>query len=241
MKIIVAKDYDEMSAKAAELFIDRINKKNDLVLGLATGTTPLGLYKNLADAYKAGKVDFSKVSSFNLDEYVGVGHDNENGYYYFMYHNLFKHINIDLNNVRVENGLAEDLEAECEDYSNSIKAKGGIDLQLLGIGHDGHIGFNEPSSVFSKGTHVEELTQMTIEANSRLFNDISEVPTRALTMGVGDIFAAKEICMLVNGKGKAEILKKCLYGDIDPMVQASILQLHGNVTVICDAEAAELL
>lgn len=237
MKIYKVKNYDEMSKKAANIIAAQVITKPDCVLGLATGSTPIGTYKNLIEKYKNGDLDFSKVKTANLDEYRGLTKNVEQSYYYFMYNNLFKHVNIDMDNTNIPDGTAADSERECARYEEVIKSLGGVDLQFLGIGHDGHIGFNEPCDEFEKTTHCVDLTDMTIEANKRFFSSIDEVPRQAYTMGIGTIMNARKIILAVSGKDKAAILKKALYGPVTPLVPASILQFHPDVTVIADEDA----
>lgn len=232
MRFITVKDYDELSRKAANIIAAQVVAKPDCVLGLATGSSPVGTYKKLAEYCKSGDVDFSAVTSVNLDEYVGLSVENDQSYRYFMNDNLFNHININLENTHVPNGCADDLAKEGEEYDNFIKSIGGIDLQLLGIGLDGHIGFNEPDSTFVKPTHEVVLDPSTIEANARFFNSEDDVPRKAITMGMGSIMSAKKVLLIANGKSKKEILEKSFFGPITPMVPASILQLHSDVTVI---------
>lgn len=241
MRIIEAKDYQDMSRKAANIISAQVILEPTSVLGLATGSTPIDVYKQLIEWYKKGDIDFSKVRTVNLDEYKGLSQDNPQSYYYFMYENFFKHINVDLQNVYIPNGLEEDIEKECARYDNIITSLGGVDLQLLGLGNNGHIGFNEPSGNFQKTTHCVELTQSTIDANSRFFENYDEIPRRAYTMGIGDIISAGKILLIVSGKGKAQILKEVIEGPILPSVPASILQLHQDVIVIADQEALSLL
>lgn len=241
MVIYKTADYEAMSRKAASIIASQIIMKPDCVLGLATGSTPVGAYKELIAAYNNGDLDFSKVTSINLDEYKGLSADNDQSYRYFMNTNLFDHVNIDKANTYVPDGLQPDSEKACADYNNIIAAKGPVDLQLLGLGHNGHIGFNEPSDIFEKETHCVDLTESTIEANKRFFASEADVPRQAYTMGIGNIMSADKVLLIVNGKGKAEILKKVLYGPVTPEVPASILQLHKNVIVVADEEAASLL
>ena len=232
MKFITVKTYEELSKKAADIIAAQVILKPDCVLGLATGSTPVGAYKELAAKCSKGEVDFSKVTSVNLDEYEGLSGDHDQSYRYFMNHNLFDHINIDKAKTFVPNGCAEDLVKEGERYDELIKSLGGIDLQLLGIGVDGHIGFNEPESVFTAATHPVVLDPSTIEANARFFASADDVPRKAITMGMMSIMQAKRILLVANGKNKLDILKKSMEGPVDPMVPASILQLHPDVTVI---------
>ena len=234
MRFIVTKDYNDMSRKAANIISAQIITKPNCVLGLATGSTPVGTYKQLVEWYNKGDLDFSEVSTVNLDEYKGLDHDNDQSYYYFMMNNLFKHVNIDLSRTHVPDGTEPDSEKACADYEEIVRSYGGIDLQLLGLGHNGHIGFNEPSDNFAKVTHCVDLTESTIKANARFFEKIEDVPTQAYTMGIGTIFKAKRILLIASGKDKAEIVKKAFCGPIDPQVPASILQLHPDVTVVLD-------
>lgn len=241
MRIYKATDYKDMSRKAANIISAQIILKPDCVLGLATGSTPVGIYKQLIEWYNKGDLDFSAVKSVNLDEYKGLSPDNEQSYHYFMKENLFKHVNIDEKNTYLPDGLEQDSDKECDRFNEVIETLGGIDLQLLGLGHNGHIGFNEPSDAFEKGTHCVALTQSTIEANSRLFKAGETVPSHAYTMGIRTIMLAKKILLVVSGREKAEILSKALTGPITPSVPASILQMHSDFTVVADAEAAALL
>ena len=236
-RIIVAKNPEEAGKLAADKFEAEIQMKPACVIGLATGSTPLPLYRELIAREKAGKIDFSRVRSANLDEYKGLAPTHEQSYRKFMQDNLFNHISIKPENTIVPLGLAEDVDAMCNAYEEKIEEWGGVDLQLLGIGHDGHIGFNEPDTYFPEMTHEVKLTEMTIDANKRFFNSIDEVPRAAFTMGIGTIMAAKKIVMIVTGKDKKEILKKTFWGPVDPQVPASILQFHQDVTLICDEDA----
>lgn len=237
MRIYKAKDYDEMSRKAANIISAQVIMKPDCVLGLATGSSPIGTYKQLIEWYQKGDLDFSAVTSINLDEYKGLTKDNDQSYAYFMYENLFKHINIDMNRTNLPNGMAEDADAECARYDQVIDNAGGIDLQLLGLGHNGHIGFNEPDSVFPKQTHLVTLTESTIQANSRLFDNIDDVPRYAFTMGIQTIMQAKKIVVVVSGEDKAAIVAKAFFGPVTPQVPASILQLHSDVSIVGDEAA----
>ena len=241
VNLIVAKDPAEAGRLAADIFQELVNAKPDCVLGLATGSTPLPLYRELIAREQAGKINFSQVRSANLDEYKGLSGDHPQSYRYFMNENLFRHISIDPANTMVPDGLCEDVEAMCADYERKIEELGGVDIQLLGIGHDGHIGFNEPCDHFPAATHEVELEEITRQANKRFFDSIDEVPTAAYTMGIGTVMAARKILMVVTGRDKAEILKKSFFGPVTPEVPASILQFHPDVTVICDEAAAELL
>lgn len=237
MVIYKVKDYEEMSRKAANIIGAQVITKPDCVLGLATGSSPVGTYKNLIAACANGDLDFSKVRTINLDEYKGLAPDNDQSYRYFMNTNLFDHINIDKANTCVPNGLEADSDKACAEYNEIIANCGGIDLQLLGLGPNGHIGFNEPDSVFIAGTHCVDLTESTIEANKRFFESADAVPRKALTMGIGTIMSAKKIVIVVSGEDKADALQKCITGPITPTVPGSILQLHPDVTVVCDEAA----
>jgi len=232
MNFIKVNNYEELSSKAAAIICAQVLLKPESVLGLATGSSPLGTYAKMIEKYENGEVDFSKVSSINLDEYVGLDGTNDQSYRYFMNTNLFSKINIDVNKTNVPNGCAADLQKECDAYDALIKQSGGIDLQLLGIGLDGHIGFNEPDSYFEKATHVVELDPSTIEANARFFASEADVPRKAVTMGMGGIMSAKKVLLIANGQNKKEIVEKAFFGPITPEVPASILQLHPDLTVI---------
>ena len=231
MKFIKTDSYEKMSHIAANIIFAQLISKPDSVLGLATGSSPVGTYKELIALCNKGDIDFSTVTSINLDEYVGLDGESDQSYRYFMNKNLFEDVNIDINKTFVPNGKAADLEAECKAYDERI-AEYGIDLQLLGIGLDGHIGFNEPDSCFTKETHVVELDESTIKANARFFESENDVPRKAVTMGMGGIMSAKKVLLIANGANKKEILEKAFYGPITPGVPASILQLHPDVTVI---------
>ena len=232
MKFITVDTYEKLSRQAANIISAQVILKPDSVLGLATGSSPLGTYKQLIEWYEKGDIDFSKVVSVNLDEYVGIDGASDQSYRYFMNKNLFEHINIDLGNTFVPNGCAVDLAGEGKRYDEHIAELGGIDLQLLGIGLDGHIGFNEPDKYFVKSTHVVDLHESTIKANSRFFANIDKVPKRAITMGMVSIMQAKKILLIASGKEKRDILEKAFYGPITPEIPASILQLHPDITVI---------
>jgi glucosamine-6-phosphate deaminase len=231
MRIIKASDYNEMSRCAANIIAAQITLKPDSVLGLATGSTPIGTYKLLVESYQQGNLDFSKVRSVNLDEYCGLDGSHDQSYRYFMNTNLFNHVNIDMANTNVPNGIATDLEQECKRYDRLIEELGGVDLQLLGIGHNGHIGFNEPNEFFDKTTHVVDLKQSTIDANSRFFEKIEDVPRRAITMGIKSIMSARKI-LLVAGADKKDIIERALFGPITPQVPASVLQFHNDLIVV---------
>ena len=236
MVVIKVKTYQELSKITANIIAAQIVLKPNSVLGLATGSTPIGTYQELINKNKNGEVNFLQVTTINLDEYVGLGGDNPQSYRYFMDNNLFNHINIDKKNTFVPNGVIEDLTKEVEDYDARIEKLGGIDLQLLGIGIDGHIGFNEPDDCFIKETHIVNLDNSTIEANSRFFISKEKVPKQAITLGMGGIMRAKQIVLIANGKNKKDILEKAIYGKITPKVPASILQLHNNVIVVYSEE-----
>lgn len=236
MKFIEAYSYEKMSRQAANIISAQVIIKPKSVLGLATGSTPLGTYRQLIKWYNKGDIDFSEVSTVNLDEYVGLGESDEQSYRHYMNKNFFDEINILKQNTFVPNGKADDLDAECKHYDENIKRLGGIDLQLLGIGLDGHIGFNEPDSCFAKNTHVITLHDSTIEANSRFFASRSDVPKKAITLGLVSIMHAKKILLIANGEKKYKILHDALYGPITPEIPASILQIHPDITVIYSKE-----
>ena len=241
MRIIAAKDYEHMSRQAANLISAQVILKPDSVLGLATGSSPIGTYQQLIEWYKKGDVDFSRVRSVNLDEYVGLDLSSDQSYVYFMRHNFFDHINIDLANTNVPCGMNPNAEEECARYDALIRNYGGIDLQLLGLGPNGHIGFNEPDDAFPKGTHKVALTDATIQANKRFFEKEEDVPRYAYTMGIRDIMQARRVVMVVSGAGKAEIVKQAFRGPITPRVPASILQLHQDFTLVADEAALSAL
>lgn len=237
MRFVKARDYEDMSRKAANIISAQIIVKPDCVLGLATGSTPIGAYRCLTHWYEKGDLDFSQVTSVNLDEYRGLEHDNPQSYYYFMNENLFSHVNIELAKTHVPDGMIEDADEACRKYDETVKNTGGVDLQLLGLGHNGHIGFNEPDDVFAKGTHCVNLAESTINANARFFASKDEVPTQAYTMGIQTIMHAKKILVVVSGADKAEIVEKAFFGPVTPQVPASILQLHTDVTIVGDEAA----
>lgn len=237
MKIIKAKDYDDMSRKAANIISAQVIMKPDCVLGLATGSTPIGMYKQLVEWYNKGDLDFGDVTTVNLDEYRGLPKENEQSYYYFMHSNLFDYVNINPERTFLPNGMSEDPDAECARYEEVIRATGGVDLQLLGMGHNGHIGFNEPGEAFEKGTHCVDLQPRTIEANKRFFASVDDVPKQAYSMGIRTIMMAKKILVIVSGEDKAEALKNSLFGPVTPKVPGSILQMHPDVTVVADEAA----
>ena len=241
MIICRAKDYDELSRRAANIIGAQIIMKPDCVLGLATGGSPVGTYKELIRRYEIGDLDFSQVSTVNLDEYRGLSPENDQSYRYFMNTNLFDHVNIDKARTNVPNGLEPDADKACADYDAIINEMGGIDLQLLGLGHNGHIGFNEPADTFTLGTNCVDLQASTIEANTRFFASSDEVPRQAYTMGIGSIMQAKKIVVVVSGKDKAKILREVVAGPITHRVPASALQLHPDVTIVADEAALSLL
>lgn len=237
MIIYRAKDYNDLSRKAANIISAQVIMKPNCVLGLATGSSPEGMYAQLVDWYNKGDLDFAKVKSVNLDEYRGLSRENEQSYYYFMHKHLFDKVNIDVNNTYLPNGLAEDPEEECRRYDALIESLGGVDLQLLGMGHNGHIGFNEPGDHYDKGTHCVDLQQSTIEANKRFFASADDVPKQAVSMGSGTIMKAKKILLIACGEDKADAVAKSFFGPVTPEVPASILQLHSDVVVIADTAA----
>ena len=241
MKIYSTKDYDAMSRKAADILASHVILKPDCVLGLATGSTPIGMYKQLIEWYNQGVLDFSQVHTVNLDEYRGLAPTHDQSYRYFMQHNLFDHVNVKGENTNVPDGLAADPEAECARYDQVIDSLGGTDVQVLGMGHNGHIGFNEPADHFPLGTHVVDLTDTTIDANARFFATRDDVPKQALTMGVKNIMQSRHILVVVSGADKAPIVKKAFFGPVTPQVPASILQLHPNVSIVADEAALSLL
>ncbi len=240
-KILIVKDPEAVGKLAADQFEALILSKPACVLGLATGSSPLPLYRELVKREKEGRIDFSRVRSANLDEYKGLPSDHPQSYRYFMQENLFDHISILPENTIVPDGLASDVDAMCAEYERKIEAWGGVDLQLLGLGHDGHIGFNEPEDHFPAATHEVQLLEITRQANKRFFDSIDQVPTAAFTMGIGTVMAARKVLMVVTGRDKAEILKASFFGPVTPQIPASILQFHPDVTVICDEAAASLL
>lgn len=240
MKVIKVKDYVELSKVASDIVSDLLKAKEDAVLGLATGSTPVGLYQNLIKKYQDKEISFAKVTTFNLDEYCNLPREHEQSYYSFMHNNLFNHVDIKEENVNLPNAIGDDLQALCKAYNDKL-AKAQIDLQVLGIGANGHIGFNEPGTSFDQETFIVELTQKTREDNARFFNSIDEVPTHAITMGIKNIMQAKQILLLASGKSKQEAVKKLLEGEITEEFPASVLKNHPNVIVIIDEEAGKLL
>lgn len=241
MRLIQTKDYREASRQVANLISAQVILKPDSVLGLATGSSPIGAYQQLIEWYRKGDVDFSNVRSVNLDEYVGLAPSHEQSYAYFMHHNFFDSINIKPENVHLPDGLDPDAEGQGRKYDALIRSLGGVDLQLLGIGRDGHIGFNEPCDEFVKGTHCVELTQDTREANARFFGSVDLVPKTAYTMGILDIMQARRVVLIATGFSKAEILKEAFWGQVTPQVPASILQLHPDFTLVADEEALSVV
>ncbi len=237
MKIIRTKDYRDMSRKAANIISAQMILKDDSVLGLATGSTPIGTYDQLVDWYKKGDLDFSKITTVNLDEYKGLPKENDQSYWYFMNKNLFSRVNIRPDYHFLPDGMNLDSANECERYEKLIDSLGGIDLQLLGLGRNGHIGFNEPCDSFPQDVHVVDLTESTIEANKRFFASADDVPKQAYTMGVGTILRAKMILLVVSGKDKAAALNAVVNGPITPQVPGSVLRLHPNVIIVADEDA----
>ncbi len=235
--VFVLDSYEMISKRAAALVASQVNVKPKSILGLATGGTPVGMYKELVEMYQNDEVDFSEVRTFNLDEYYPIQPENEQSYAYYMNKNLFEHINIKKERIRIPNGATLDAEAECAAYDKAMDEAGGVDLQVLGIGNNGHIGFNEPNLHFETGTHVVELDAGTILANARFFASEKEVPRQAISMGIRNIMNAKKIVLLANGTAKAEIMEKMLFGEVSPKVPASVLQLHRDVTILMDKEA----
>ena len=241
MRIIRAKDYEDVGRKAANIIAAQIYLKPDCLIGLATGSSPVSTYQKLAEKCKAGDLDFSQVHTVNLDEYKGLEATHDQSFAYFMYDNLFRHINIPAGNTNIPNGMNPDGEAEGKRYDALINELGGIDLQLLGIGSNGHIGFNEPCDEFVYGTHQVTLTESTINDNSRFFENKEDVPRYAYTMGIGNIMSAKRIVMVINGANKAQAVKDCFFGPIQPGAPASILQMHPDFTLVADEDALSLV
>lgn len=236
--LLICENYEQLSKKAASIVAAQITLKPDSVLGLATGGTPMGMYEELVKLYNEDEVDFSEVVSFNLDEYYPLNKKNEQSYYHYMCENLFNQVNIRKQNIHIPDGECVDVEKECFAYDEKIVSCGGIDLQVLGIGNNGHIGFNEPDVHFESGTHLVTLDEETIQANARFFKTIDEVPKKAISMGIRNIMHSRKIVLIAYGSGKAEIIEKMIYGDITPNVPASILQLHNEVTIVLDKDAA---
>jgi len=241
IRMVVAKDYQEMSRLAANIVVSHIRKKPDAVIGFATGGTPLGLYQELVNRYQEGEIQFGSITTFNLDEYVGLDRHHPQSYYRFMWDHLFSHIGLTPDQIHFPPGIFTDADAICREYEAAIAQAGGIDLQILGIGVNGHIGFNEPADTFTLPTHLVELAEETIEANARFFRDKAEVPRKAVTMGIKSIMSARSILLLASGESKAEAVREMFKGVADPQVPATILQLHQDVTLLVDREAAKLI
>ncbi len=241
LRLYRAKDYADMSRKAANIISAQVIMKPNCVLGLATGSTPIGVYKQLIEWYHKGDLDFKDVTTVNLDEYKGLGRDHEQSYYHFMHENFFKEVNIPSSHINIPNGAEVDIKKECSRYDQVISSVGGIDMQLLGLGLNGHIGFNEPGDFFEKMTHCINLTESTIDANKRFFTSVEDVPRQAYTMGIKNIMQAKKILLIVSGEKKAQILRDSLYGPVTSNVPASILQMHNDVTVVADEAALSLI
>lgn len=242
MKVIVLKDALEISEYAADMIIRQINNKHGSVIGFATGATPVETYKRIIESYEKGKVSLKYITTFNLDEYVGLDRENVNSYYYFMKENLFGKTDVDFNRVNFLSGMAEDKEAECARYAKKIRECGGIDIQILGIGTNGHIGFNEPSEKFADGPFAVKLTQSTIDSNRKYFEEVGDtMPEYALTMGIGDIMRSKRVLLIATGKSKAEAVRALVKGEVTAKCPASILKLHSDVTVLLDSDSASLL
>ena len=241
MQILKTANYHELALLGAKIIADQIKHKPNSILGLATGSSPVGIYQQLVELHQKEQLDFSQVQTVNLDEYRSLSPNDPQSYRYFMNHHLFQHVNINLDNTHVPNGLEPDSQKACDDYNQLIESLGTVDIQLLGIGHNGHIGFNEPSDYFTKKTHCVDLSQTTIAANARFFETEDQVPKQAYTMGIQTIMNAEKIILIAVGEDKAAIIKKALQGPITPQVPASILQLHKSVIVLCDQAAASLL
>lgn len=241
MRIIIAKDYEDLSKKAAHIIAGQLIMKPDSVLGLATGSTPIGTYRYLKQMYSDGLISFSRVTSFNLDEYIGLDEKSDQSYIYFMKQELFNAVDINEKRIHIPCGVANDVSQECKNYESDIRKAGGIDLQLLGIGRNGHIGFNEPDLKFEASTHLVALDEDTIKANARFFESEAEVPKTAISMGIKTIMHAKKIVLLASGKEKASTIYQMVYGDIHPELPASVLQIHPDVIVIVDEDAASEL
>ena len=241
MRIYCCENYEDMSRKAANVIAAQMINKPNSVLGLATGSTPIGTYKNLVDRYEQGDIDFSDITTVNLDEYKGLSADHDQSYRYFMNDNLFSKVNIDISRTHVPNGMEPDADKACEEYNSIIESVGGIDLQLLGLGHNGHIGFNEPADHFTLETNCVDLQESTIKANQRFFASYDDVPKQAYTMGIKTIMQAKKVLVVVSGADKAEIVKKAFFGPVTPQVPASILQLHSDVVLVADEAALSLV
>ncbi|NJP40010.1 glucosamine-6-phosphate deaminase [Oscillospiraceae bacterium HV4-5-C5C] len=241
MIIQIFENADQVAKAGANLVAAQLLEDPQSVLGLPTGSTPIGVYDQLIRLYEDGVISFAETTTFNLDEYLGLSKDNDQSYYHFMLEHLFSQVNVQAENINIPDGTVDDPVAECERYEQAIAEAGGMDLQLLGLGRNGHIGFNEPDSFFQKATHVVELTENTINANARFFADPDQVPRQALSMGIGTIMDAAKIILVATGSSKAEAVKAMVEGNIDPLCQASILQLHPSVTILLDRDAAALL
>lgn len=241
MKIEVVKNYDEISKLGAKYMIDVLRNEEKVVIGLPTGSTPIGMYKIIVEEYKKGNITFNNAKTFNLDEYIGLEKTNTNSYYYFMNSNLFSHIDIKNENINIPNGMAKNIKEECNNYEKRLKEQGPMDILFLGIGQNGHIGFNEPNDYFETNTYKVSLDESTVNANARFFDKIEDVPTSAITMGIKTILSAKKIVLLASGESKAETIKQAVNGKVTPMVPASVLQLHQDVTIIVDEAAAKYL
>lgn len=241
MKIYIEENYEKVSKRAALIMASQIISKPDCVLGLATGSTPIGMYEELIEMYKRGEVDFSNVTTFNLDEYYNLPIENENSYHSFMMNTLLNHINVKKENIHLPNGMTDNVDEECKNYEKKIKEAGGIDIQLLGVGSNAHIGFNEPDDKLSVDTNIVNLTQQTIKDNSRFFANEEEVPKRAISMGMGSIMKARKVILVATGEGKAEAVRSMTNGYIDTKAPASILQAHPDFTLIIDKDAAKLV
>lgn len=241
MNVVIVKNYHELSVKGTQLVADQITNKKNTVLGLASGQTPIGMYEELINMFKRGKIDFSEVVTFNLDEYYGLAPEHPQSYYYYMWNTFFKHINIKKENIYLLNGVTENIMQECNQYEYLIQKNGGIDLQILGIGDNGHLGFNEPAIGLNSKTHLVNLSEETIQANSHYFNNIQEIPKQAITMGIGTIMKAKKIVLLASGRKKSHAIEKTINGPVSTEVPATILQLHPDVKLLIDKEAASQL
>ncbi|HKK82697.1 MAG TPA: glucosamine-6-phosphate deaminase [Atribacterota bacterium] len=241
MNVVIVRNYHELSVQATQLVADQITNKKNTVLGLASGQTPIGMYQELINMFKRGKIDFSEVVTFNLDEYYGLAPEHPQSYYYYMWNTLFKHINIKKENIYLLNGMPENIKQECNQYEYLIQKNGGIDLQILGIGDNGHLGFNEPAIGLNSKTHLVNLSEETIQANSHYFNNIQEIPKQAITMGIGTIMKAKKIVLLASGRKKSHAIEKTINGPVSTEVPATILQLHPDVKLLIDKEAASQL
>jgi glucosamine-6-phosphate deaminase len=238
MNVVIAKNYQELSIQAAQLVTEQITNKRDTILGLATGQTPVGMYQELVRKFQEGEINFSDVITFNLDEYYSLPPNHPQSYHYFMWNTFFQYINIKKENVHLLNGVTENVDEECRHYESLIQKNSGIDLQILGIGDNGHLGFNEPALGLNSKTHLANLSEETIQANSKYFKDIEEVPRQALTMGIGTIMKAEKIILLASGPKKAHVIERTINGPVSTEVPATVLQLHSDVTLLIDQEAA---